>query len=209
MGDARDAFAQACVVFADLFDPDLIVVGGSLAVGQGDRLLGPAREAVASLAFTAPARRVRIELAALGDDVSLVGAAVLVRQATGRSLTVPASGSRWAEPAEGRAGRRRTRPWHAERRNGAGKGRHRHHSVVRRMQRSRTGNPTERTAAEGATAAATMRALSPTRDRLEDSVPLEFLKRKGGQEPAQTGRATPPPTLSATLPEEVVAHETR
>ena len=80
MGDARDAFAQACVVFADLFDPDLIVVGGSLAVGQGDRLLGPAREAVASLAFTAPARRVRIELAALGDDVSLVGAAVLVRQ---------------------------------------------------------------------------------------------------------------------------------
>ena len=38
-------------------------------------------------------------------------------------------------------------------------------------------------------------------------MPLEFLKRKGGQEPAQTGRATPPPTLSATLPEEVVAHE--
>jgi len=80
MGDARDAFAQGCVVFADLFDPELIVVGGSLAVGQGDRLLGPAREAVASLAFSAPARRTRIELAALGDDVGLVGAAVLVRE---------------------------------------------------------------------------------------------------------------------------------
>ena len=80
MADARDAFAQACVTFADLFDPDLIVVGGSLAVGQGDRLLGPAREAVATQAFSAPAHRARIVPAALGDDVSLIGAAVLVAE---------------------------------------------------------------------------------------------------------------------------------
>jgi glucokinase len=78
MADARDAFAQACVTFADLFDPDLIVVGGSLAIGQGDRLLGPARDAVAGQAFSAPGRRARIVPAALGDDVSLIGAAVLV-----------------------------------------------------------------------------------------------------------------------------------
>jgi valyl-tRNA synthetase len=84
MADARDAFAQACVTFADLFDPDLIVVGGGLAAGQGDRLLQPARDAVASLAFRAPARRARIVPAALGDDVSLVGAAVLVAERLAR-----------------------------------------------------------------------------------------------------------------------------
>ena len=43
-------------------------------------------------------------------------------------------------------------------------------------------------------------------------MPLEFLKRKGGPEPkpptrTHAGRAAPPPTLSASLPEEVVAHE--
>jgi hypothetical protein len=42
-------------------------------------------------------------------------------------------------------------------------------------------------------------------------VPLDFLKRKGAPEPSQPGRASgrvaPPPTLSASLPEEVVAHE--
>lgn len=80
MADARDAFAQACVSFADVFDPDLIVVGGGLAVGQGDRLLDPARDAVRRLAFRLPAARVRIVPAALGPDVSLVGAGVLARE---------------------------------------------------------------------------------------------------------------------------------
>jgi glucokinase len=83
MEEARRAFAAACVGFVDVFDPDLIVVGGSIAQGQGDRLLGPAREAVANEAFRAPARRVRIVPAALGDDVSLVGGLVLVHARAG------------------------------------------------------------------------------------------------------------------------------
>jgi glucokinase len=83
MEEARRAFAAACVGFVDVFDPDLIVVGGSIAEGQGDRLLGPAREAVANEAFRAPARRVRIVPAALGDDVSLVGGLILVHARAG------------------------------------------------------------------------------------------------------------------------------
>ncbi len=83
MEEARRAFAAACVGWVDYFDPDLIVVGGSIAQGQGDRLLGPARETVAREAFKVPRRRVRIVPAALGDDVSLVGGLVLVHERSG------------------------------------------------------------------------------------------------------------------------------
>jgi glucokinase len=78
--DACDAFAMSCVSLVDVFDPTLVVVGGSLARGLGDRLLAPARDAVSRLAFRMPARRVRIVPTVLGDDVGLVGAGVLVRE---------------------------------------------------------------------------------------------------------------------------------
>lgn len=80
IADACDAFALSCVTLVDLFDPKLLVVGGSLAWGLGDRLLAPARDAVARLAFRLPARRVHIVPTMLGDDVGLVGASVLVRE---------------------------------------------------------------------------------------------------------------------------------
>ncbi len=78
MAEARRAFAAAMVSFVDVFAPELIVVGGSLARGQGDRWLDPAREAVAHRAFRIPAARVRIVPATLGDDVGLVGGLELV-----------------------------------------------------------------------------------------------------------------------------------
>lgn len=78
MATARRAFAAAVVAWVDVFAPELIVVGGGLAAGQGDRWLQPAREAVRRTAFRIPAARVRIVPAALGDDVGLVGALGLV-----------------------------------------------------------------------------------------------------------------------------------
>jgi glucokinase len=90
MGDAREAFAAACVGLVDVFNPALIVVGGSLAAGQGDRWLDPARAAVERAAFRVPGRRVRIVPAALGADVGLVGAAVLVAQRLGLEVSVRA-----------------------------------------------------------------------------------------------------------------------
>ncbi len=81
--DACAAFGLACVTLVDLFNPALIVVGGSLAFGLGDRLLGPARASVAELAFKLAARRVRIVPSTLGDDVGLLGASVLVRDRLG------------------------------------------------------------------------------------------------------------------------------
>lgn len=75
---ARLAFALACVGFVNALNPARIVVGGSVAEGQGDRLLGPARAEVARSAFHTPRARVRIVPAELGPDVGLAGAHPLV-----------------------------------------------------------------------------------------------------------------------------------
>ena len=78
MERARRAFATACVGWVNAFNPDRIVVGGTVAERQGERWLEPARAAVAATAFRVPAGRVRIVPAQLGDDVGLVGAWPLV-----------------------------------------------------------------------------------------------------------------------------------
>jgi glucokinase len=78
MDRARRAFAVFVVGLVNVFTPERIVVGGGVATGQGERLLGPAREAVAATAFRIPRERVRIVPAALGDDVGLIGAVPLL-----------------------------------------------------------------------------------------------------------------------------------
>ncbi len=80
MESARRAFAAAMVTIVDVFAPQRVVVGGGVANGQGDRLLDPAREAVRRFAFREHAAQVEIVAAALGDDVGLLGAAVLVEE---------------------------------------------------------------------------------------------------------------------------------
>jgi glucokinase len=81
MQRARDAFAAAMVSIVNVFNPQRVIVGGGIAMGQGDRLLQPAREAVERLSFRRQAARVEIVPAALGDDVGLIGALSLVRLA--------------------------------------------------------------------------------------------------------------------------------
>jgi glucokinase len=80
MDRVRRAFAAAAVSIVDIFNPVLIVVGGGIALAQGDRLLQPARDAIAAHAFRTAAARVAVVPAGLGDDVGLVGALVLVGQ---------------------------------------------------------------------------------------------------------------------------------
>lgn len=84
MGRARAAFAAAAVSLVDIFDPALIVVGGSLAQAQGERWLAPARAEVARVGFRIAAARARIVPAELGDDVGLAGAVPLVAAAAAR-----------------------------------------------------------------------------------------------------------------------------
>ena len=68
------AFAVAAVGLVNMFNPDLIVVGGSVARGQGERFLGPARRPSPRLASRSPRHASGSSPAALGDDVGLVGA---------------------------------------------------------------------------------------------------------------------------------------
>ena len=81
MERARRAVAAALVSIVDIFNPQRVIVGGGVAIGQGDRLLGPVREAVRTLSFARQGARVEIVPAQLGDDVGLIGALSLVRLA--------------------------------------------------------------------------------------------------------------------------------
>jgi glucokinase len=87
MDRARRAIAAACVGYVNTFNPHRIVIGGSIAEAEGERLLGPIREAIAAEVFQVLARRVRVVPAGLGGDVSLAGAHPLVMS----RLEAPAS----------------------------------------------------------------------------------------------------------------------
>ena len=78
MDRARRALAAACVGYVNAFNPHRIVIGGSIAEAEGDRLLQPIRDAIAREAFDVVARKVTIVPAELGGDVSLAGAQPLV-----------------------------------------------------------------------------------------------------------------------------------
>ncbi len=60
----------------DVFNPEVIVIGGSLRK-LGERYLGPAREVVRQEAFAQHLADVRIVEAALGDDAPAIGAALV------------------------------------------------------------------------------------------------------------------------------------
>ncbi len=78
---ARRAVALAVVSIVNVFGPDAVILGGAIALAWGERLIAPAREAVAESAFRIQAERVKVVQAALGDDVGLIGTVPLVASA--------------------------------------------------------------------------------------------------------------------------------
>ncbi len=78
---ARRAVAVAVVSIVNVFGPDVVILGGGITLAWGERLIAPARTAVAESAFRTQAQRVRIVQAALGDDVGLIGTVPLVASA--------------------------------------------------------------------------------------------------------------------------------
>jgi predicted NBD/HSP70 family sugar kinase len=70
---------------AAIYAPDLIVLGGGVAVGGGERLLGAARRVMAEHLRLVPAPEVR--LSRLGYDTALLGALALARRAASAPLT--------------------------------------------------------------------------------------------------------------------------
>jgi glucokinase len=63
--------------FANIFDPDAIVVGGGV-IAAGDLLLGPARRELRGRALS-PMNQVPVVEAQLGPDAGMVGAAAMAR----------------------------------------------------------------------------------------------------------------------------------
>jgi predicted NBD/HSP70 family sugar kinase len=63
---------------ATIYLPDLIVLGGGVAVGGGERLLGAARAVMAERLKLVPTPEVR--LSRLGYDTALLGAIAIARQ---------------------------------------------------------------------------------------------------------------------------------
>lgn len=78
---ARRAVALAVVSLVNVFGPDVVILGGGISLAWGERLIAPARDAVARSAFRIQAERARVVAAALGDDVGLIGTVPLVASA--------------------------------------------------------------------------------------------------------------------------------
>lgn len=70
---------------AAIYAPELVVLGGGVAVGGGERLLGAARRVMAEHLRLVPAPEVR--LSRLGYDTALLGAIALARRAASTTLT--------------------------------------------------------------------------------------------------------------------------
>jgi glucokinase len=74
--EAMTDLGAGLATVTNLFNPDIVVIGGGVA-RSADLLLPRLRQIVAERAMPMIARAARIECAGLGDDVGIVGAAVL------------------------------------------------------------------------------------------------------------------------------------
>ena len=78
MHDAGRMIGLGMVTLLHLFNPEILVFGGGVSQ-LGDMLFVPMREAIQKYCIdSAYWENLRIELAALGENVSLIGAAALV-----------------------------------------------------------------------------------------------------------------------------------
>ena len=82
------AVGALCASLVNVLNPEVIVVGGSIATHRPE-LFEVVRREVDRRAFPIPARRVRIVAAQLGDDVSLIGLLPIVNE----RLSDPPSGT--------------------------------------------------------------------------------------------------------------------
>lgn len=80
-----EALACGITSIVNLFEPEVVVLGGGVVSGSGEQLLGPVRERVAADAFPPAARAARIVESVLGKHVGVVGAAVVAVERTASS----------------------------------------------------------------------------------------------------------------------------
>ena len=76
---AWTAVGAMCAGLVNVLNPEIIVLGGSIALHRPE-LIGVVRDEIDRRAFAIPARRVRVAMAEHGDDVSLVGSLPIVNE---------------------------------------------------------------------------------------------------------------------------------
>jgi glucokinase len=69
---------------ANLFDPEVIVVSGSV-IRAGEPFLGPVRDELFRMTAAQRRRPLRLDVTTLGGDAGIIGAATLAHEAAGRS----------------------------------------------------------------------------------------------------------------------------
>lgn len=67
--------AAAVAGLVNVLDPELVILGGGIATGAGERLLGPMDEFLNLYEWRPGGHRARLTLAALGDEAGALGAA--------------------------------------------------------------------------------------------------------------------------------------
>lgn len=67
----------------NLFDPDVVVIGGGFGTAAGGALLEPISSVIATETLSPGAERVRLAVAELGDDAGVIGAALVGFDAAG------------------------------------------------------------------------------------------------------------------------------
>jgi len=97
IGDARatvvweatiDALACGLTSIVNLFEPELVVLGGGVVSGTGEQLLGPVRERVRAEAMPTAGEAAQIVESALGKHVGVVGAAAIAAERTASSIVL-------------------------------------------------------------------------------------------------------------------------
>ncbi|HEY7623963.1 MAG TPA: ROK family protein, partial [Candidatus Limnocylindria bacterium] len=77
---AEAALGNLAVMLANGLNPELIVVGGSIAEHEPSHTLDPMRKAIAERAFRVAAQAVRVVPPGLGRDVGMLGAVISARE---------------------------------------------------------------------------------------------------------------------------------
>ena len=65
----------------NVFDPEIVVIGGGFGLAAGEQLLGPARSAILREALAPAGATVQVALAELGTEAGMVGAALVALEA--------------------------------------------------------------------------------------------------------------------------------
>jgi glucokinase len=79
VAEAGRQLGVALASLVNIFDPDVVVIGGGVAAGAGDLLVDPAREEMRQRALP-PMNNTPVALAELGADAGMIGAAQMVRE---------------------------------------------------------------------------------------------------------------------------------